>query len=552
MAIGSCQETSGAVARTISTESVRPAAATLAFSFSSDGATVTYRSAVPSLPSCGSIDQTRAVGPDDFQHARQHHRTPAAVAADLDDRPHLGELGEGMNRRADEQVGLVVVEPTFDPPHSRRIGRVSTNGGGRRPGRTRRRLAVVLESAADVLAQRVFVPTRDRVGPEDVRPVHRGFELLHRVRRSVSHEVEAARVGGDAIAQERDQRRQDHLFGGPDLGVAEDLGELLVFVEEPDEVARRLGREDGRRPETPVDELRFPVGEAPQKRPPELDFGVRDPRRLDLRGRPLVARESCSASRPRLFRQHSRQSVRVSRPHRELVGIDDGERVERQMRERVSHAVEREVVQPAPSHRPRRRVQDHAEALEREGADQELRVRAAVVQDHRRSRVEVPQVADQVDDTLQCSRGPGTRTRCGIGRRRRRGRGRTRASNAPSRDGVAVARAVVGVPVLAQQLTNLLDRMRLPAGAARLLGGHVLAVDDADVDRGIRHRDHPARVGTPHEVRVLAHIDLLEAMTIPEVSGVEQRAAREPRPLTVGVGVRTTPGRCVGRRTAKS
>ncbi len=75
-------------------------------------------SAVPSLPSCGSIDQTRAVDRRAFDDTGQDHGRPAAIAADLDDRASPGNLGQGPRGCTDQQVSLVVFEPAFDAPHA--------------------------------------------------------------------------------------------------------------------------------------------------------------------------------------------------------------------------------------------------------------------------------------------------------------------------------------------------------------------------------------------------------------------------------------------------
>ena len=126
-------------------------------------------------------------------------------------------------------------------------------------------------------------------------------------------------------------------------------------------------------------------------------------------------------------------------------------------------------MQSSPSHRLRRRVHENAVAFERECAGQQVWIRTAVVQEHRRIRVEMAAVAHQVDDAIEVlvdQAGEDVSEGRWASRSRRFHaiveRSRLRCDRNSAR--------LVDTPVLAQELTNRLDRMRLPPAPPVALG----------------------------------------------------------------------------------
>src|SRR5437762_14242009 len=115
--------------------------------------------------------------------------------------------------QGNKQIGFLVVEPAVDRSHqseSRPGEQPFTIGFGVRSlhnsSRTRRPF-VMIDSRAQQFAQYVTVLTRDGMGPEDVGPRQRGFDLAPPIPRSVLHTIVAATIRSDLVTEKRNQRR---------------------------------------------------------------------------------------------------------------------------------------------------------------------------------------------------------------------------------------------------------------------------------------------------------------------------------------------------------
>ncbi len=93
------------------------------------------------------------------------------------------------------------------------------------------------------------------------------------------------------------------------------------------------------------------------------------------------------------------QELAITGAQRQLVGVDDGHRLVVAALQMVD-AVEREAVQRAPAHRPGMGHPFDAPAVPGQRRIQQVAARTAVVQQDWRDRIQPPQVAHQVDDTV--------------------------------------------------------------------------------------------------------------------------------------------------------
>ena len=281
----------------------------------------------------------------------------------------------------------------------------------------------------------------------------------------------------------------------------------------------------------PVDELLLAAREAAQERAPQLELlpslrGRRDSRRGVLPAG-VVAEHADTRAAVQVFGE----VAGVAGADGQLVGIDDGERVELEAVEREAHAVERELMQPAPRHRPRRRVHDHAVALERKAVVEQRGIAAAIVEDDRGVRVVVAKVAHQIDDALWAFV---DETGVDVAGRRD---GRGRRGGRPGGDRRRVLGRAVERPILAEQTPYAVGLEGAPAASPRLFGADVRPVDDADVETLVGHHADAFGRGGPDETGVLANINVVERVALPELARVAERAAGDPGPALRGVDV---------------
>jgi hypothetical protein len=129
-----------------------------------------------------------------------------------------------------------------------------------------------------------------------------------------------------------------------------------------------------------VDELLFAARKAPKKRAPQRKLVKGGLDGAKPRGPPVDAGGAAEHADARALRQRAREVRRVSRPGRELIRVDDRQRVERERLERETHAVEREVVEHPPHERAGRGMDYRAVAPEGESGVEEPQVLAAVIQ----------------------------------------------------------------------------------------------------------------------------------------------------------------------------
>ena len=133
-----------------------------------------------------------------------------------------------MRRGGDQQIGFRLFEPALDRAHLRDDLCVQQQARGVWGGNRARvhggdGALVVVEARAYLFAQRVAVLARDRVHPKHVGARAGVGELAERVARAVLDVIVTARIGGDAVVEERNEGGEDYLLGRPELRATHDL-----------------------------------------------------------------------------------------------------------------------------------------------------------------------------------------------------------------------------------------------------------------------------------------------------------------------------------------
>src|SRR5262249_5097689 len=113
------------------------------------------------------------------------------------------------------------------------------------------------------------------------------------------------------------------------------------------------------------------------------------------------SRSITQKSDPALTLKKLLQMRGISRARSQLIGVDDGKRVERKRLQRKPYAIESKIVETPPSHGARRGMHNGSVAIKRKASLQQTRGRAAVVEQNHGSRIEKVKIAHQVNYALR-------------------------------------------------------------------------------------------------------------------------------------------------------